>query len=424
MPVDGGGSAAATTGKPSYLTKKSRSGAPLGTSTNFTPTDYDTSEKMPVELELLQQAQGVGTGATFDAFETAAMRAPKQSYVDSIKTAKPDVGMLALQGRINERENSEADMALGLNQDFPSDGARAAAGQRQQREAYMARSDEGQAKQEKVNVERELVEAADKAMRRGINQGAGTGTEELTLEQYQALNPKQRAAIDLNTMLVAAVKEDLSTKVRGTNPGGKEYDAQVAELGLDGEQYAPETVQLLDRINYDGTGAKLNDFLKLKVGFTANDLEDLEPEQGGPDLSLPTSMKQREDLQAALVNAIKSVRKDPADGNALLTQQRDLLNTDQLPGFGEANPQGSLDEQRNYFFQDMFERLARTDDKGSKEILGKVEAQLTEQDWQAFNSYLQVRSREAKQYSMPLGGDPSADYASPKIFRANTGLNR
>lgn len=283
MAVADGGSAAAVTGESRAPVKKSRSGAPLGMKSGTVSaraTDYTPSEKMPVEQELLQQAQGVGTGATFDYFTTQAMKEPKQSYTDTLEMPAADWKMDTLRGRITERENTEADQALKLNQDFNSDGARAAAGQRMLREAYMARTDEGQDKAAKVNVERELVEAADKSMRRGINQGAGKGTEALTLEQYQELNPKQRAAVDLNTMLVAAVKEDLAARVKGSNPGGKEYDAQLAELGLTGDRYAPQTVELLDRINYDGDGAKLNDFLKLKVGFTANDLEDLEPQEG------------------------------------------------------------------------------------------------------------------------------------------------
>jgi hypothetical protein len=124
--------------------------------------------------------------------------------------------------------------------------------------------------------------------------------ERMTQEEYAALTPAQRSAVDFNALLVNAVRKDRNADY-GT-PSEREqkrYDNNVRQIfGTDGgsDQYAPETVAVLKSIGYDGTTtlgrseksttghgsaegseevsvADLDDFLNLSAGIREKDLK-------------------------------------------------------------------------------------------------------------------------------------------------------
>jgi hypothetical protein len=244
-------------------------------------------------------------------------------------------------------------------------------------------------------------------------------TTELTSEEYDKLSPKQRAAVDLNTLLVTAVREDLAAKKRGTDAGGKEYDAAVAEVfgekGAAEARFAPKTMRLLDDIDFKGEGTNLNDVLKLKVGLNVDDIADLEREQTGPDIQLETSMSRRDDLTEALVKSFRSQRRDPQKGAALLETQRDILGTRDALDFGSP--------ENNQLIEGVFEMLANpSSEVPFDKLMAETKATLTDEHWQLFIKYLDTRSREAQQYKNPLGLDPEADYMGARRFRRRAGL--
>lgn len=427
--ADGGGGSSAAT-KALIPKKRSTGGSPL------TASDYSVG-KPKVEQEITQQA--FGTESTFDVLARELARpvenADASLYQDLTKEAQAtsiaDRDFEALLGRRVARQSGElGDFVTGagsstLEATELGTGPAPRGYSIDRLKASRDRVGTAEvAKANKVDVEREMVESTERARRAGMRDRSTGKTEAMTLEEYQALNPKQRAAVDLNTMLAAAVKEDLSGKVE--TKGDADYRAQLNELGIkEGARYAPETVNLLDRINYEADGEKLGDFLKLRIGFTADDLDRLEPPRPGegPDASLQSAPVVREGLQAALANSIMETRKDPERASMLFETQQKLTGTDDIIGMGPANPNGSINEQRNYFFQSMFEGLARKDEKGQKRIMDKIATQLTDEDMAAFNTYVQVRSRESKQYSLPLGTAEDVDYNSPKQLRAMLNLN-
>ena len=111
------------------------------------------------------------------------------------------------------------------------------------------------AEAEQAAAEKEAADA-----REGWATGLGAsapnqrGVKELTWDEYDALSPRQRAAVDANTMLVNAVKADLAGA--GTGSGDAAYQESVK--GLFGEaggsdRYAPETVNVLSQLGIKDT---------------------------------------------------------------------------------------------------------------------------------------------------------------------------
>lgn len=303
---------------------------------------------------------------------------------------------------------------------------------------------------DKVEVSREMAESKRRAQRKGLNGQKGNKVEQMTLEEYAALTPKQKAAIDLNTMLVEAVRKDTDGEGREE---GKKYDDRVDALfgGVgDDQPFAPATVKLLEKINYQGNDTNVNDFLQLKAAFTAADIENLAPLRPGeaPDANLMNASNAREALlsgvqqipgddgyergarDGGIVEALLDARADKDTRGPLLDTQRSLLGTNKQLGFGAANPTGSMEEQLNDYFQKSFEAMST---KGfavegrpvePKAIMAEAKSLLNAEEWAAFVAFLDVKSRESKQYDIPLGMNPETDYVKPNNFRAKLKLNQ
>lgn len=412
--------------KPSALgsTKKSRSGAPLPQSgsvpasyTDFTEPDLFADAPMFSAATL--KAPKVDKVAEALA-AAAAAETTKDYYADLLEKTTPSVGELAVRGRREAAEKEARALGDIRIPEGLSPAESAATGYRSMRD---------QAKQDgdKVDVEKEMAESAKRATRRGLNQQRGRGIETMTTEEYNALTPKQKAAIDLNTLLVNAVREDRGVEAKGENPGGESYDAQVAEVfGEDAKntRYAPNTVQLLDDANIEIDDAKLNDFLKLKVAITAEDLKDFAPPLPGegPDLSLATASKQRETLQGSLINAVRETRNDPASASALRESSRDLLGLNEMLGFNTPNPEGTPDEQASFYFQGGLARLAAEPD--TQKVMADLRAGMPAEYWPKFIAFLDAKSRESKQYHIPIQTSSDGSTVTPKEFRAKLELNK
>ncbi len=270
-----------------------------------------------------------------------------------------------------------------------------------------------------TDVERDMVKSEERAQRRGMNQGRGRGTDALTADEYNAMTPEQKAAVDFNTMLVGAVQADRKEKAPALP--SPEYLASATELFGDGaadQPFAPNVVELLDKVNFDVDGQKINDFLKLKVALTADDVAKLRPEDPavGPDASLLTPEYTRSRTQESIVDALRETRTDPARGATLKDLQRETLGTTKAFDFGS--------DDANMFMERAYLMLATPENKGTRDqILDTVRQTATPEHWKMFVAMLDTRSREARQYQDPLGDDPSVDYYKPKRFRAALGLN-
>lgn len=114
----------------------------------------------------------------------------------------------------------------------------------------------------------------------------GMQTRELSDEEYNALNPNQRAAVDFNTAYMRAVQADRARVDSGEEPDSVTRQ-QYAELAREmfgereGDAYTPNVVALLDSVGYRAPGANTDDLLEGLGGISQRELEFL----GSPRMS-------------------------------------------------------------------------------------------------------------------------------------------
>ena len=184
--------------------------------------------------------------------------------------------------------------------------------------------------------------------------------KELTRDEYFALSPRQRDAIDYNTALVAAVEADQA--LAGTEMDD-DYKGRVDSLfGKDGgsDVYAPNTVAFLESIGYQGTKSNdLDNFLNLQAGITDIDLENLAKDDFKPEKD-----DVRGDFALNMVSTVQPVITETLrNGQTLLDSFRASSNP-------EASPRQFSGEEREYL--DMLVDLTLMPDSSDEEVAGFV----------------------------------------------------
>lgn len=280
----------------------------------------------------------------------------------------------------------------------------------------------------------EIAARAERTERAALG-NAKRGRDRLGESEYKDLDPDQKAAVDLNTLLSKALKDDKRTRKSGKADPTAEYGTAVEEIfGDDGKtKYAPATVTLLNSIGFKAEDLDLNDFLKLKVGITAGELDSfsLDEDAGGGSASLATPESTRTNMQKDLVAAFRDTRVDQVNGGNLLGVQRALLGTDRALGFGQGDERAnaSMDAQLNAYFQKGLSALSQPMYAGDKDkIVKDIRDHLDDTEWQSFINYLDVSSRDAMQYRRPLteGVNPTTgeplEFMLPRDFRKHMGF--
>lgn len=245
---------------------------------------------------------------------------------------------------------------------------------------------------------------------------------------YKKLDGDQKAAVDFNTLLSEARQNDRA--LNRADKAGKvqmkpdsDYASSVAAVFGDDEntvKYAPATVALLSSIGFKAGDIDLNDFLKLKVGVNAGELDSFSLKQNGSaDASLVTPESTRSNLQKDLVEAFRNTRTDQVAGGNLLGLQESLLGADKMLGFGQGDDSAGADygPLMNSRFQKGLLALAQPKYAADKDqIIGQVKAAFTDQEWDAFVNFLDVKSREAMQYKRPLSDAVDSTTGEPLEF--------
>lgn len=289
--------------------------------------------------------------------------------------------------------------------------------------------------------------------------------DRMTVEEYNALTPIQRAAVDFNGMLYTAVKRDKA--MRGdylASPSEKdEYDKTVeAMFGPDGgsKRYAPETVAVLAQIGYKDDSGDLDDYLGLRAAVREKDLKFLADSSDGPsepatqffgDPAVPT--RQPEGLNEARLDRV-GLARDLAAKTRLMQEQlvkgAQLLQSINLTARGErefltekfgGNPldvtpegvgyaPGAFDEagnptDLNSYYQSAFDHLAQGD-MGTLDSLKTdlANSNISQQEYDGFWAYADSRSKNADRYGALLGYSPGMTYTSPEEFRKALGLDK
>jgi hypothetical protein len=256
----------------------------------------------------------------------------------------------------------------------------------------------------------------------------------MSWDEYEALPEAQRAAVDFNTLLTNAVRRD--RKLQDTydpNPLQQEtYRSAVIDMfGTDGnsKMFAPETMEVLQQLEIKDTAADLDDFLKLKVVITADDLKKI-------DVASPFDHQgsSLETVQENLAGNTRALGKELAEGGIMLNtiglSARTARNADPLfdkfgainkPtigkvtagfGLGDDDPTGDVDAQFQMFYRDIASS-GKDAEKKRNEILSKMDPAYVAK----FKMYEDNYSLQAQRYGLEAEG-----WLSPEEYRRRLGL--
>lgn len=249
-------------------------------------------------------------------------------------------------------------------------------------------------------------------------------TERMTQQDYDALSPRQRAAVDFNGMLVRAVKKDLRNQenyqTNLTDTQRATYDKTVDRMfGKDrgSDVFAPETLKVLDQIKFNDTTADLDDFLGLNAAITEEDIakigsDQLDYTRMGQLAQKDSEATNRGHLVSGLADLTQKLRDNlPKSGSldrafqaaAAVDRNRDLelvgglanpIKPRAMYGEGEGtfNPETGAAQDLPAFFQRSFSML--TDENSGhnpKDILKEVQNVLTPEELLQFAQYAQER---------------------------------
>lgn len=106
--------------------------------------------------------------------------------------------------------------------------------------------------------------------------------QEMSVDAYLTLTPRQRAVVDANTALITASKEDNDSWAKKPDAGqwDENYRDQVKQaFGETGgsDTYAPRTMAVLKDLGLDLNGKDLDQYLNHSALVTADDLNSLAP---------------------------------------------------------------------------------------------------------------------------------------------------
>lgn len=245
-------------------------------------------------------------------------------------------------------------------------------------------------------------------------------TYEMTWEDYSALTDRQKSAIDFNTELVQAREKDRQIKDPDAVPEQqrKTYENAVEEMfGTESgsDIYAPETLALLESIDYKPVDTDLDDFLNLKAAITEKDLAKIQYINPGGGTSPLTPNVQtaaaapapRVQMQEQLLEGTAAMQAQAVKTNTMLQNfdaTSDAVRNEitawfggepnkvvAQPGFGEGEP--------DKVFQELFEILADKSTTGTpEEITAQLGQRLSPEGIAQFFEYATSRAQNSSTY--------------------------
>lgn len=266
--------------------------------------------------------------------------------------------------------------------------------------------------------------------------------DRMSQEEYDALTPLQRAAVDFNTNLVGAVRKDrkLEDVYDPTKDQQAAYKVAIDNMfpgpGGGSKQYAPETMAVLQQIDFTDTAGDLDDFLNLDAAVKAKDLKRLEPQDvpssaptrgmgGGPGGEGNTYANpltgERVGLSERLAQGTQAAQAALEKGNKMLANYgttvmaEDRERTVSLLGGAptrEATIIGYGNGELDTYFQQAFDMLANSaSDPNTMFQILQNERTLPER--KAFMKYAESRILAATQSGDPLGTTDGTAYRNP-----------
>lgn len=251
---------------------------------------------------------------------------------------------------------------------------------------------------------------------------------ELTGDGYYGLTPEQRAAVDVNSQLYAAIVADKEAWKQGgyaKDEGDEEYRATVEELfGKEGGSgmFAPRTVALLRELGLENdkdAPGDLDNYLNLSALLSSDDIAGMN--SGATGARADNAQRFSEAAVTRLADTLKS-------GQTLLDTARNRTGNVDLFGEGQApigfNPLNDRDKELNL----TFEILANSEEKvTSQQLQDQISALVNAFPGLTSSSIYNYFDNRLKQYEYGraagdsaaiLGGSAERSYLSPEEFRA------
>jgi hypothetical protein len=254
--------------------------------------------------------------------------------------------------------------------------------------------------------------------------------QEMSVEAYLNLPPRERAAVDANTALVSAAKDDIAdwSKQQGSITD-QNYLSQVNEkFGGDGgsDTYAPRTMAVLEDLGLNLQGKDLDQYLNYSALVTADDLKALAP--GATAGSDPRQQNAVQFAEAASARLSETL----ASGQNLLDSIRTGSDTGRQL-FGQpaaAEPVGFSNSARDADLAQAFDILSQTRSQQdlTPETVSGLYAELQSKHGVTPNEVAQYFDTrlQANEYLNATEGEPvtlggkgsSLEYLSPQDFRS------
>ena len=257
--------------------------------------------------------------------------------------------------------------------------------------------------------------------------------EQMSVDAYLQLAPRQRAAVDANTALIAAAEQDTASWAKeqlAGKPMDENYLAQVNEAFGDkggSDTYAPRTMAVLEDLGLNLQGKDLDQYLNYSALVTADDLAGL----ASGAAAVPGDARQ-ENAFAFSEAASMRLSETLASGQNLLDNLRSgsTMGGELFGAPSAAAPIGYANNERDADLATAFDILSQTQSQGdlTPETIGGLYAELQtkynvtpNEVAQYFDTRLQeneyMNASSGQQIS--LGGPNSQlDYLSPADFRS------
>lgn len=270
---------------------------------------------------------------------------------------------------------------------------------------------------------------------------------EMDWDAYNALTPRQRAAVDANTEMVKAIDADKSDSLAQRDDN---YTATVGKLfgeGRDSEVIAPRTVALLDKLfagQAQDAPLDLDQYLNKDALVNSLDLNLLTEDQIANTSRIKSGLgsARNEDGERTLT-ADRYEKLNPRAENALVFSRaaqtrlsqtlaggQTLIQNLQADDLGKrlfGEPSGNVGfgmNERDSTLQFIFDRMARADapppDEELAGVLGTIEQNFGVTSDQMIQ-FFEAKLRSAEYGGTPVSADPEdagAKYMNPAEFRA------
>lgn len=248
----------------------------------------------------------------------------------------------------------------------------------------------------------------------------------LTWDQYNALTPVQRNAVDANEAILQAIEADKADKGAGAKPDDWNYDETVERLfGREGgsDTYAPRTVKALDTLGLTNpTKGDLDNYLDGGALISLDDLSALGADRIGELQGRGTESRSERENNALAFSGLANAKaaETLAQGQTLL--QALSGNADIQPGFNPLDDTGMTQD-----LDAMFQTLShRNSDQIDPNDISQAYAEMEglygvnrDQISQYFNTRLQrAETSIAGGNPVNLIGTTEGDFLNPEEFRA------